>query len=46
MHGVAYVNIMYAYLEGMSYKEMKQEAQHLIFSCSQSAFPEAARRYF
>ena len=37
--GVAYVNIMYApYLEGMSYKEMKQEAQHLIFSCSQSSF--------
>jgi ribonucleoside-triphosphate reductase (formate) len=45
--GVAYVNIMYApYLEGMSYKEMKQEAQHLIFSCSQSAFSRGGQTLF
>ncbi|TLD42797.1 MAG: Ribonucleotide reductase of class III (anaerobic), large subunit [Candidatus Jettenia ecosi] len=45
--GVGYVNIMYApYLEGMSYKEMKQEAQHLIFSCSQSAFSRGGQTLF
>ena len=45
--GVAYVNIMYApYLEGMSYKEMKQEAQHLIFSCSQSSFSRGGQTLF
>ena len=45
--GVAYVNIMYApYLEGMSYAEMKQEAQHLIFSCSQSAFSRGGQTLF
>lgn len=45
--GVAYVNIMYApYLEGMSYGEMKQEAQHLIFSCSQSAFSRGGQTLF
>ncbi|MBV6518154.1 MAG: anaerobic ribonucleoside-triphosphate reductase [Candidatus Brocadia sp.] len=45
--GVGYVNIMYApYLEGMSYAEMKQEAQHLIFSCSQSAFSRGGQTLF
>ena len=45
--GVGYINIMYApYLEGMSYKEMKQEAQHLIFSCSQSAFSRGGQTLF
>ncbi|OHC02437.1 MAG: hypothetical protein A2Z57_10680, partial [Planctomycetes bacterium RIFCSPHIGHO2_12_39_6] len=45
--GVGYINIMYApYIEGMSYKEMKQEAQHLIFSCSQSAFSRGGQTLF
>jgi len=45
--GVACVIIMYApYLEGMSYAEMKQEAQHLIFSCSQSAFSRGGQTLF
>lgn len=45
--GVGYINIMYApYLEGMDYEEMKQEAQHLIFSCSQSAFSRGGQTLF
>ncbi|MBM4053872.1 MAG: anaerobic ribonucleoside-triphosphate reductase [Planctomycetes bacterium] len=45
--GVGYINIMYApYLEGMSHQEMKQEAQHLIFSCSQSAFSRGGQTLF
>ena len=45
--GVGYINIMYApYIEGMSYKEMKQEAQHLIFSCSQNAFSRGGQTLF
>lgn len=45
--GVGYINIMYApYLEGMSYEEMKQEAQHLIFSGSQSAFSRGGQTLF
>jgi ribonucleoside-triphosphate reductase (formate) len=45
--GVGYINIMYApYIEGMRYKEMKQEAQHLIFSCSQSAFSRGGQTLF
>ena len=45
--GVAYVNILYApYLEGMSYKQIKQEAQHLIFSGSQSAFSRGGQTLF
>jgi len=45
--GVGYLNIFYApYLEGMSYKELKQEAQHLIFSCSQSAFSRGGQTLF
>jgi len=37
--GVGYINILYApYLEGKSDSEMRQEAQHIIFSGSQSAF--------
>ncbi len=45
--GVGYINILYApYLEGMSYREMKQEAQHLIFSCSQSAFSRGGQTLF
>ena len=45
--GVGYINILYApYLEGMSYKRMRQEAQHLIFSGSQSAFSRGGQTLF
>ncbi|MGR3221019.1 MAG: anaerobic ribonucleoside-triphosphate reductase [Candidatus Anammoxibacter sp.] len=45
--GVGYINIMYApYVEKMNYEEMKQEAQHLIFSCSQSAFSRGGQTLF
>ncbi|MBN2713724.1 MAG: anaerobic ribonucleoside-triphosphate reductase [Planctomycetes bacterium] len=45
--GVAYINIMYApYVEGMSDAEMKQEAQHLIFSSSQNAFSRGGQTLF
>lgn len=45
--GIGYVNIMYApYLEDMSEKEMKQEAQYLIFSASQNAFSRGSQSLF
>jgi len=45
--GVAYTNISYApYLVGMSYKQIKQEAQYLIFSLSQNAFSRANQVLF
>lgn len=45
--GVGYINILYApYVEKMSDKEMLQEAQHLIFSCSQSAFSRGGQTLF
>lgn len=45
--GIAYLNIFYApYLEGMSYQEMKQEAQYLIFSGSQNAFSRGGQSLF
>ena len=45
--GVGYINIMYApYVEDMSDQEMRQEAQHLIFSCSQSAFSRGGQTLF
>jgi len=45
--GVGYINIFYApYLEGMSYKQMKQEAQHLIFSSAQNAFSRGGQTLF
>lgn len=45
--GIGYINIMYApYVEHMSYDEMKQEAQHLIFSGSQSAFSRGGQTLF
>jgi len=45
--GVGYINILYApYLVDMTYKEMKQEAQHLIFSGSQSAFSRGGQTLF
>jgi len=45
--GVGYINIFYApYVEHMSDDEMRQEAQHLIFSCSQSAFSRGGQTLF
>jgi len=45
--GVAHINIMYApYVEAMTETEMRQEAQHLIFSCSQSAFSRGGQTLF
>jgi len=45
--GVAFVNIFYApFVVGMSYKRMKQEAQYLIFSCSQNAFSRGGQSLF
>ncbi|MCX5684422.1 MAG: anaerobic ribonucleoside-triphosphate reductase, partial [Planctomycetota bacterium] len=45
--GVGYINIMYApYVDSMSDDEMRQEAQHLIFSCSQSAFSRGGQTLF
>lgn len=45
--GVGYINILYApYLEGMDYKQMQQEAQHMIFSGSQSAFSRGGQTLF
>ncbi len=45
--GISYVNIFYApYLVDMSYERMKQEAQYLIFSCSQNAFSRGGQTLF
>jgi ribonucleoside-triphosphate reductase len=45
--GLGYVNIFYApYVEGMSRQEMKQEAQFLIYSCSQNAFSRGGQTLF
>ena len=45
--GVGYINVLYApYLAGMSDQEMLQEAQHLIFSGSQSAFSRGGQTLF
>jgi ribonucleoside-triphosphate reductase (formate) len=45
--GLGYVNIFYApYLEGMDDKKLKQEAQYLIFSCSQNAFSRGGQTIF
>ncbi len=45
--GVGYINIFYApYLEGMSYHDLKQEAQYLIFSGSQNAFSRGGQTLF
>ncbi|MBP8718182.1 MAG: anaerobic ribonucleoside-triphosphate reductase [Atribacterota bacterium] len=45
--GIAYLNIFYApYLVGMSYQEIKQEAQYLIFSGSQNAFSRGGQSLF
>jgi ribonucleoside-triphosphate reductase len=45
--GVGYINVLYApYVEAMDEGEMRQEAQHLIFSCSQSAFSRGGQTLF
>ena len=45
--GVGYVNIMYApYLVDATDKQMRQEAQHLIFSASQNAFSRGGQSLF
>jgi len=45
--GVGYINVLYApYVENMSDEEMLQEAQHLIFSGSQSAFSRGGQTLF
>ena len=45
--GIAYINIFYApYLVGMDDEQLKQEAQYLIFSLSQSAFSRGGQVLF
>lgn len=45
--GIGYINIFYApYLVGFSREQMLQEAQHLIFSLSQSAFSRGGQVLF
>ncbi len=45
--GLAYLNIFYApLLVGLSVKQLKQEAQYLIFSCSQNAFSRGGQTLF
>ncbi len=45
--GVGYINVFYApFVEGMSYRQMQQEAQHLIFSSSQNAFSRGGQTLF
>jgi len=45
--GIAYINLFYApYLVGFSDEEMKQEAQYLIYSCSQNAFSRGGQTLF
>ncbi|MBD3189440.1 MAG: anaerobic ribonucleoside-triphosphate reductase [Candidatus Heimdallarchaeota archaeon] len=45
--GLAYLNIFYApFFVGVPYKKIKQEAQRLIFSCSQNAFSRGGQTLF
>lgn len=45
--GIGYLNIMYApFLVNLSFKEIKQEAQYLIFSGSQNAFSRGGQSLF
>lgn len=42
--GIGFVNVFYApYVEDLTYKQMKQEAQYLIFSASQNAFSRGSQ---
>ncbi len=45
--GMGYLNIFYApLLSGMTYEKMVQEAQYLIYSCSQNAFNRGGQTLF
>lgn len=45
--GLSYLNIFYApFLVGLSKRELKQQAQYLIFSCSQNAFSRGGQSLF
>ncbi|MEM7821492.1 MAG: anaerobic ribonucleoside-triphosphate reductase [Candidatus Aenigmatarchaeota archaeon] len=45
--GIGFLNIFFApLLRGMSYREIKQVAQYLIFSCSQNAFSRGGQTLF
>ena len=45
--GIGYINVFYApYVENMTYEQMKQEAQYLIFSGSQNAFSRGGQTLF
>jgi len=45
--GIGYINVLYApYLEGLTDNQLVQEAQHLIFSGSQSAFSRGGQTLF
>lgn len=45
--GLSYLNIFYApYFVGMSYKEILQEAQYLIYSCAQNSFSRGGQVVF
>lgn len=45
--GIGYLNIMYApFLRGLSRRELEEEAQYLIFSCSQNAFSRGGQSLF
>ncbi|TFG92934.1 MAG: anaerobic ribonucleoside-triphosphate reductase, partial [Candidatus Atribacteria bacterium] len=45
--GIGYLNILYApFLVNLSFKEIKQEAQYLIFSGSQNAFSRGGQSLF
>jgi len=45
--GIGYVNVFFApYMRGLSYSEIQQEAQYLIFSLSQSAFSRGGQTLF
>ncbi|MEE9558666.1 MAG: anaerobic ribonucleoside-triphosphate reductase [Candidatus Brocadiales bacterium] len=45
--GIGYINILYApYMDGMNKEQLRQEAQHLIYSCSQSAFSRGGQTLF
>ncbi len=45
--GIGYINIFYApYLTDLTDKELKQEAQYLIYSCSQNAFSRGGQTLF
>jgi ribonucleoside-triphosphate reductase len=45
--GLAYLNVFYApFFRGMSFEQIKQEAQHLVFAFSQNAFSRGSQTLF